>query len=226
MPRSDREQLLALCQPVTLELSQVLCLPGTQLAHAYFPQDACISLIATGEGNAGVEVGMIGAEGMLGAHLALGVRTVPLHGLVQGAGRALRIAAAPFATYLARSPALQKLLLRYNYVTMRQQAISAACLRFHQTGPRLARWVLMSHDRAGSDHFHMTQEFLAYMLGMRRVGITRAAGELQRSGLIAYHRGDFQVLDRKGLEAAACTCYATDLQAYADGMGSQRAAKD
>jgi CRP-like cAMP-binding protein len=223
LPREDKQQLLELCRPVTLDLSHVLCQPGTQLAHAYFPLDSCISLIATGEGNAGVEVGMIGAEGMLGAHLALGVRTVPLHSLVQGPGQALRIAAAPLAAQLIRSPLLQKLLLRYTYVTMRQQAISAACLRFHQTGPRLARWVLMSHDRAGSDHFHMTQEFLAYMLGMRRVGITRAAGDLQRAGLIAYHRGDFQVLDRAGLEAAACTCYATDLQAYADGMGPQRA---
>jgi hypothetical protein len=108
---------------------------------------------------------------------------------------------------------------RYLYVRMAQLAVSAACLRFHLIGARLARWLLMSHDRAGVDQFRVTHEFLAYMLGVRRVGITMAAGDLQRRGLISYHRGDLTVLDRAGLEAATCSCYATDQQVYAQVLG-------
>jgi CRP-like cAMP-binding protein len=146
--------------------------------------------------------------------LALGVPTTPLHALVQGSGAAWRVGAKAFRQQLAHSPALQRGIHRYLYVLMSQLATSAACLRFHQIGPRLARWLLMSQDRAHADHFRVTQEFLAYMLGVRRVGITMAAGVLQRGGLIGYHRGDFTVLDRPGLEAAACGCYAADRKTY------------
>ncbi len=114
-----------------------------------------------------------------------------------------------------RSGALRLQLARYLYVVMAQRATSSACLRFHEIGPRLARWLLMSHDRARCDSFHMTQEFLAYMLGVRRVGITIAAGALQRAGLIEYRRGALTVLDRAGLERASCSCYDSDLRAYA-----------
>ena len=162
---------------------------------------------------------MVGREGMLGAQLALGVATAPLRALVQGAGTAWRIGAGAFRRELARSPALQRSLDRYLYVLMAQLAASAACLRFHLIGPRLARWLLMSQDRAQADSFRVTHEFLAYMLGVRRVGITAAAGGLQRSGLIDYHRGELTVLDRAGLEAAACDCYAADCKAYAATMG-------
>ena len=135
---------------------------------------------------------------------------------MQGEGTAWRIGAAAFRVELARSPALKRGLDRYIHVLMAQLTTSAACLRFHQIGPRLARWLLMSQDRAHADRFRVTQEFLAYMLGVRRVGITAAAGALQREGLIEYHRGDLTVLDRPGLEGAACTCYSTDRQTYAD----------
>ena len=216
LPRRARLSLLALCEPVPLVLAEVICEPGTPARHVYFPTEGFISLVAMSDGTAGVEVGMVGREGMLGAELALGVPTVPLHALVQGPGSACRIAAPAFRRELAASEALRRCLHRYLYVLMAQLATSASCLRFHQIGPRLARWLLMTQDRAHCDSFHVTQEFLAYMLGVRRVGITVAAGQLQRSGLIAYRRGDFTVLDRVGLEAAACGCYAAGKKSYAD----------
>ena len=215
LPRADRVRLLAACEPVQLVLSEVLQEPGTPTRHAYFPTDGFISMLAMSEGHPGVEVGMVGREGMVGANLALGVGTANLRALVQGAGGAWRISAASLKRELAKSKSLQSGLNRYLHVLMGQLATSAACLRYHQIGPRLARWLLMSQDRAGRDTFQVTQEFLAYMLGVRRVGITVAAGALQRSGLIAYHRGDFTVIDRTGLEAAACSCYQTDRQTYA-----------
>jgi CRP-like cAMP-binding protein len=169
------------------------------------------------DGEAGLEVGMVGREGMLGAGLVLGVGAMPFHAVVQGAGTARRIRAAPFQRELGRSRSLRRTVSRYLYVLIAQLATSSACTRFHAVGPRLARWLLMSQDRAHSGTFHLTHEFLAGMLGVRRVGITCAAGELQRRGVIAYHRGNITVLDRAGLEAAACGCYAADRVAY-DGM--------
>ncbi|MEP7056367.1 MAG: Crp/Fnr family transcriptional regulator [Caldimonas sp.] len=219
LPRRDRQRLLAVCEPVELVLAEVLCEAGKPTRHVYFPIDGFISLIALIDGKPSLEVGMVGREGMLGAQLALGVKKAPLKALVQGPGAAWRIGAAAFRSELSRSPALQLGLDRYLYVLMAQLAASAGCLRFHLIGPRLARWLLMSQDRADADSFRVTHEFLAYMLGVRRVGITSAAGTLQRSGLIEYHRGDLTVLDRSGLEAAACGCYAADQRTYAEVLG-------
>lgn len=219
LPRRDRLRLLDICEPVELELSQVLSERGAPTRHVYFPTGAFISLVTPLDGKPVLEVGMVGREGMLGAQLALGVSTTPLHALVQGVGSALRIAAGPFRRELARSVALQRDLSRYVYVLMEQLASSAACLRFHKIDARLARWLLMSQDRAQTDRFHVTHEFLAYMLGVRRVGITTAAGDLQRNLLIKYYRGELQVINRRGLEAAACSCYATDCNAYAQLLG-------
>ena len=216
LPCKDREHLLADCESVQLVLSEVLCQRGTPTRHVYFPVDGFISLLARIEAHPGLEVGMVGREGMVGAQLVLGVPIAPLHALVQGPGAAWRISTAAFRRQLAASAALRNGLNRYLYVLMAQLATSAACLRYHQIGPRLARWLLMSQDRAHADHFHITQEFLAYMLGVRRVGVTLAAGALQDRGLIAYHRGELSVLDRSGLEAAACGCYAADQRAYND----------
>ncbi len=214
LPRTDRSRLLALCEEVPLTLSDVLCDPGKPMRYAYFPVDGFVSLVAVVDGSPGVEVGMVGREGMLGAHIALGVATAPLHALVQGAGSAHRISAQVFRTELAQSVALRDRVNRYLYVLMSQLATSSACLRFHLIGPRLARWLLMSEDHSHAKSFHVTQEFLAFMLGVRRVGITAAAGELQRAGLIEYHRGEITVLNRSGLEAAACSCYRTDREGY------------
>ncbi len=215
LPAGDRDRLLSVCEPVDLALSTVLCERGENTAWAWFPTGSFISLISLVGGHGGIEVGMVGSEGMVGAQLALGVPTSPLRALVQGSGPAWRVAADDLRALLDASPALRDLMHRYLYVLMSQQATSAACLRFHQIDRRLARWLLMSQDRAGAASFHVTQEFLAYMLGVRRVGVTVAAGGLQRAGLIEYHRGQLTVLDRPALETAACDCYAADNATYA-----------
>lgn len=218
LPSADRKRLLAACEPVQLVLADVLCEPGDVTREVYFPVDAFVSLLTRIDDHPSLEVGMVGREGMLGVQLVLGVGVVPTRALVQGPGSAWRIGAAPFRKVLAGSPALQMMLQRYVYVQMAQLASAAACLRFHTIGERLARWLLMSQDRAHAPTFHITHEFLAYMLGVRRVGITVAAGALQRSGLIEYHRGKLTVRDRDGLEAVACTCYAADRKTYTDLM--------
>lgn len=216
LPRDDRKRLLDLCEPIHLVLSEVLCEPGQPTLHAYFPTDGFISLVTQLPGHPGLEVGMVGREGMVGAQLALGAVVSPLRALVQGSGAALRVNSEAFRAELLLSTALRQVLDRYLCVLMAQMATSAACLRFHQIGPRLARWLLMTQDRAHSNRFHVTQEFLAYMLGVRRVGITAAATVLQRDGLIEYSRGEMTVHDRGALEHAACSCYESDQKAYAD----------
>lgn len=214
LPRKDCERLMAVGEPVQLVLAEALYERDTVVRHVYFPIDAFVSLVTQVDRHPSLEVGMVGREGLVGATLALGIDTTPLHAVVQGAGSAWRIAAVPFRRELARSPALKRCLDRYLYVLMAQLAASAACLRFHLIEPRLARWLLMTQDRAHAERFHVTHDFLAYMLGVRRVGVTMAAGALQASGLIEYHRGELTVLDRVGLEAAACSCYAADRRGY------------
>ena len=216
LPRKDRMRFVAACEIVDMSLGEVLCEPGKPTKYVYFPTSGFISLIAVVKGSPGVEVGMVGREGMLGVQLALGVTTAPLHALVQGAGTVLRMGPRAFKAELAASTALQNSMNRYLYVLMAQLAESTACVRFHHIAPRLARWLLMSQDRSQTNSFDVTQEFLAFMLGVRRVGITAAAGLLQGSGLIGYSRGKLTVLNRKGLERAACGCYATDQKTYAD----------
>lgn len=218
LPRRDRALLLGSGQVVDLLFSEVLAEKGGRTRYAYFPIDGYISLVTPLDGAPVLEVGMVGREGMLGTQLVLGVGTAPLHALVQGAGTALRIAAGPFRKQLGESKALRESLLSYVQVTMIQLASSAACVRFHQVGPRLARWLLMTQDRASGDSFHVTHEFLSYMLGVRRVGVTTAAQALHRRGLIDYQRGNLTVRNRRGLEAAACSCYGSDRSAYADIM--------
>ncbi|MEO7875125.1 MAG: Crp/Fnr family transcriptional regulator [Dokdonella sp.] len=219
LPVRDRKSLLSLCEPVELALSDVLSEPGQRARYVYFPNTGFVSLIAEIAKHPGLEVGMIGREGMLGAHVSLGIDIEPIRAIVQGVGVAWRVRAADFRNQLAGSDALRRAMNRYLYAMFLVMANAAGCVRFHQLGPRLARWFLMSQDRARADHFQVTHEFLAYMLGVRRVGVTDAAGELQRRGLVTYHRGRVKVLDRVGLEAAACSCYATDGQAFARWMG-------
>jgi Crp-like helix-turn-helix domain len=216
LARRGQERLFRLGEEVQLTQSEVLGGVGEPVRFVYFPIDAFISLITAIDGKPVLEVGMVGREGMCGAQVALNVFTQPLHMLVQGAGIALRIPIGTFRKEFAGNAELQSTLGRYLYVLMGQLASSAACARFHEISPRLARWLLMMQDRAHSDSFAVTHEFLGFMLGVRRVGITTAAGALQRKNLIEYRRGKMTVLNRKGLEASACGCYAADRQAYAD----------
>ena len=215
LPRAARLSLLKICEPVELRLSQVLFEPGAPTRHVYFPTTGFVSLVSLIEGRPGVEVGMVGREGMVGAHLVLDDCIAFSHAVVQGSGGALRMRSGPFRKELAGSAALQRALKQYLYVLMVQLATASSCARFHLLSPRLARWLLMTQDRAHSMDFPVTQQFLAYMLGVRRVGVSAAAGALQQRRLIKYQRGNMTVLDRKGLEAAACGCYAADLSAYA-----------
>jgi CRP-like cAMP-binding protein len=215
---TSRKMLIAASEPFALSLSDVLSTPGKASQHVYFPIRGFISLVAIVADTPGVEVGMVGNEGMLGAERVLGVAKSPVHALVQGAGTAFRIEVDAFHRFLKANPATRRVLDRYLYVLMSQLVSSAACMRFHGIDTRLARWLLMSQDRAGSAHFHVTQDFLAFMLGVRRPGVSIAASALQRRGLIDYRRGDFTVVDRAGLEASACSCYATSIRIYAEVM--------
>jgi CRP-like cAMP-binding protein len=200
-------RLQAVLEPVTLEFGQVLYEPGKAIRHVYFPIDCLVSLLTAVDSRRSLEVGMVGSEGMAGMPFILGMGVSGVRALVQGGGGALRMAAVAFLIEFDRSPTLQESLYRYMYALMAQISQTAACNRFHAAEPRLARWLLMTRDRVKSDHFPMTHEFLAHMLGTRREGVTAAASALKRRKLIEYRRGDLQILDVRGLKGASCSCY-------------------
>lgn len=214
LPASDLRRMLAVCETVQLGFAEELYTPRDPLRHVYFPTNSFISLIMPVDGPVSLEVGLVGSEGMFGIPLVLGVNFSPVRAVVQGAGPALRIDAESFCRELGRSDALQRLIDRYVFVQLSHLAQTAACTRFHVVEARLARWLLMTQDRAHANTFSITQEFLALMLGVRRVGVTKAAGSLQRRSLIHYVRGSITVLDRRGLKAAACGCYKADRESY------------
>jgi hypothetical protein len=185
----------------------VLCEPGKPIRHVYFPNDAIISLLTPVDGHISVEVGLVGREGMAGMGLYLDIGVSPVLMLVQGSGTATRMKASSFRNEIKRNSTLQRELSHYLYAFMAQAAQTAACSRHHLLVARLARRLLMTLDRVQSNEFYLTHEFLAHMLGVRRVGVTRAAGLLQEKKLISYRRGNISILNRKGLERASCRCY-------------------
>ena len=219
LPASHRRRMLAGCETVELAFGEVLYTPGETLSHVYFPTRSFISLVMPIGGAASLEVGLVGNEGMFGVPLALGVDVSPVRAVVQGAGPGLRMDAARFGRELQRSPELQRQIDRYIFIQMSQLSQTAACTRFHVVEARLARWLLMTQDRAHANAFHITQQFLALMLGVRRVGVTKAASSLQKRRLIHYSRGNITVLDRIGLRAASCVCYRADREAYDQILG-------
>ena len=221
---SVRERIVRRAEPVHLTFGTVLCEADEPFEHVYFPSSAFISLVARVGNHPPLEMGLIGNEGMLGVTLILGVTTAPLRGVVQGEGEALRMSAKDLLEELRHSPSLVKTLNNYLYVLMAQLTQTAGCTRFHEIGARLSRWLLMTHDRAHADRFHLTHQFLADMLGVQRSAVTIAAGILHDKGLIQYTRGEITVLDRPGLESTACECYAAVVKDYTQMFGRPRAA--
>ena len=208
LPRqSYRDLVRRQLHPVTLVFGDVLYEAGTRIREVYFPGKSVVSLLTVVDRHSALEVGLVGPEGIVGLPVALGVETSPVRALVQGGGGAMQMSAAHFRTALNASSPLQRSLSRYAHDLMAQITQTAACNRFHRVEARLARWLLMTRDRVGSDEFRLTHEFLSHMLGVRRVGVTQAASALLRRGLIEYQRGDIRIVNSAGLEAAACTCY-------------------
>lgn len=219
LSRKDHKQLVAACDTVDLCIGDILWEPNKRIPYVYFPLDCFISQLVPIDARANLELALVGNEGVLGTPLVLGVNLSSMQALVQGSGTALRVSAASFRRELERLPALRQLLNRYVYVQQAQLALTAACISFHSLDLRLAHWLLMTHDRANSDSFHLTHKFLAQMLGVRRVGITNAAGILQKRRLLSYTRGEITILNRAGLENASCSCYPASNSVYESVLG-------
>ncbi len=215
----ERERFAEATERVELALGETLAKQDSPLNHVYFPLDSLISVVTGDEERANLQVGLVGCDGMLGATLSLGVAQSATHARVQGAGTALRMEAGTFEHALATQRGVHAVVQRYLYVTLVQLAQTTLCTHFHVLEARLARWLLMTHDRVARDTFAVTHAFLAYILGVRRVGVTKAASALQRRRLIHYNRGSLTIVDRSGLEAASCACYWADREAYARLMG-------
>jgi CRP-like cAMP-binding protein len=219
LPRKDYARLLPALAPVTLKFGEILYEPKQPIPYVYFPIDSLVSLLVPTDGHQLLEVGMVGHEGMVGASIALGMPSSSLHALVQGGGSALRMSANRFRGELDSCPPFQRLVNRHLHALMAQISETAACNHFHVVEARLARWLLMTRDRMRSAEFRMTHEFLAQMLGVRRVGVTEAAGALQAIKLIEYARGQIRILDSPGLEAACCGCYVAPAGAARPAVG-------
>jgi CRP-like cAMP-binding protein len=207
LPPRDRKRLLAACDQVELKYAHVLREPGQRIRYVYFPAGGSISLISPTVAGDSLEVAVIGDEGAFGISVAFGINVGSQRALVNTAGTAWRIAAAPFCRQFDRSKQMRRLLSRYLYVVMAQMSQTAVCTSFHDVSARLARWLLVTSDRAHSDQFYITQELISAMLGVRREGVNRAASLLQERELIRYVRGHLTILNRRSLQAAACKCY-------------------
>jgi CRP-like cAMP-binding protein len=207
LPRKEYRRLLPALEQVTLVFGNILYEPGDTIRHVHFPNDSIVSLLSTVTARSSLEVGIVGNEGMAGIPIFMGVTVSRNQALVQGAGTAMRMTAAALRKEAGQGGALNRLLHRYSHSLLTQISQSAACNRFHMVNARLSRWLLMTHDRMGTDEFRLTQEFMSNMLGVRREGVNKAAGTLQRDKLLSYSRGNIKILNRAGLEAVACECY-------------------
>lgn len=219
LPRLVQERLRPLFERVALRSRTVIVRPNETFTHVWFPTTAVLSVITIMPDGRAVEVGAAGPEGMVGIPVVLGVGAMPRQALVQIPGEALRMAVEPFRAALDAHPELRALLLRYAHAYLDDMAQSVACNRLHSVEQRCARWILKTHDRVRGDFLPLTQEFLAFMLGVRRAGVSVAAESLQRAGVIRYQRGKVAVLDRSGLERASCACYAMNLASFRRAMG-------
>jgi CRP-like cAMP-binding protein len=224
LAQEDRERLEASLEPVPLDVGQVLFEPDAVISHVYFVDEGVASVVSSmTEGT--VEVGTIGPEGIVGVPVLLHSDRTPTRTFIQVAGRGRRMTADRLRAAVGESPALQRTLLRYAQAYMEQVAQTAACNRLHTLEERCARWLLMTQDRIGSDVLPLTQQFLSYMLGVHRPAVTLAAGSLQKAGLIRYSRGKVKVIDRAGLEAAACACYDITKRSFARLVGGEGPAR-
>jgi CRP-like cAMP-binding protein len=214
LPRNDYRKLLPVLEPVKLAFGQTLYESQSQIGEVYFPNDCFVSMLTTVDADRAAEVGLIGPEGMIGVPMALGVAVSPFRAVVQGEGAAMRMTTADFRRNFSTSAALKREVYLFTHLLMIQIAQTAACNRFHVVTQRMARWLLMTHDRVNSNEFRITQEFLALMLGVRRVGVSVAMGALRERKIIAYRRGTITILDQRGLLEAACGCYKTVKDTY------------
>jgi CRP-like cAMP-binding protein len=207
LPPTEYERLRPRLEPVPMPLGAVVYESGSRLDHVYFPTTAIVSLLYVMADGASAEIAVVGNEGMVGVALFMGGETTPSRAIVQSAGSAYRLPGHLMKEEFVRGGAMQHLLLRYTQALLTQMAQTAVCNRHHSVDQQLCRWLLLSLDRLPSNKLVMTQELIANMLGVRREGVTEAAGKLQSAGLIQYSRGRITVLDRPGLEARACECY-------------------
>jgi CRP-like cAMP-binding protein len=208
LPAEERGRLIPHLELVPMPLGAVLYESGSELRHVYFPTTSIVSLLYVMRDGASAEIAVVGNEGIIGVALFMGGETMPNRAVVQSAGHAYRLKGHLLKQEFNRSGELQHLLLRYTQALLTQMAQTAVCNRHHSLDQQLCRWLLLSLDRLPSTELVMTQELIANMLGVRREGVTEAAGNLQKAGLISYRRGRITVLDRAGLEARACECYA------------------
>ncbi len=208
LPKEEYARLLPGLKRIPLAFGEVLYEPGDTMKHVYFPNDSIVSLLSALPERSTLEVGMVGNEGMAGLPIFMGVNVSQTRALVQGAGSAMRMSSATVRYEANRLGALHRLLHRYTHSLLTQVSQSVACNRFHSVDARLARWLLMSSDRLGKEEFRLTQEFMSNMLGVRREGVNKASGALQADKLIRYSRGVITILNRRGLQANSCACYA------------------
>jgi CRP-like cAMP-binding protein len=208
LPPAERERIYAHLQLVPMPLGKVLYESGDVLDHVYFPTDCIVSLLYVMEDGASAEISVVGNEGLIGIALFMGGETTPSRAIVQSAGHAYRLIGAQLKEEFHRNSMMQLLLLRYTQALITQMAQTAVCNRHHSVDQQLCRWLLLSLDRLSSNQLAMTQELISNMLGVRREGVTEAAGKLQKLGVIDYSRGHITVLDRPKLEQLSCECYA------------------